>query len=91
LEIRTLKGYQNFLFSDLRKKIFQIVYENPSDNFFFDKVPIGDGITLEDLQEVSEKVSKEKYLWIACRSDFFQSAGDLKNFGNFLPTLTLPY
>jgi hypothetical protein len=74
----------------LKEKIFQIVEENPLDNFFFDEVPVGvgDGITPEDLQKVSEKVSKEKYLWIACRSNFPQSAGDLKNFGNFLPNLT---
>jgi hypothetical protein len=48
------------LFIGLKGKILSIVEENPNSHFFFDEVPMGDhsiGITAEDLQEVSKKIS----------------------------------
>ncbi len=59
--------------------------ENPNSHFFFDEVPLGDGgITAEDLQEVSEKISSEKFLWLACQSQLHPSSDDLKDCGNWI-------
>ncbi len=59
--------------------------ENPNAHFFFDEVPLGDGgITAEDLQEVSEKISSETFLWLACQSQLHPSSDDLKDCGNWI-------
>jgi hypothetical protein len=58
------------------------VEENPNCHFFFDEVPLGSEITAEDLQEVSENVSPENFLWLACQSQLHPASDDLRACGN---------
>jgi hypothetical protein len=66
---------------DLEEKVAQAVNENPDSHFFMDEVPLGCGITAEELAEVSEKISPENFLWLACQSQLHPSSDDLKECG----------
>jgi hypothetical protein len=57
------------------------VADNPDSNFFFEEVPLGNGITAEDLQEISQKISPDYFLWLACQSQLHPSSKDLRESG----------
>jgi hypothetical protein len=46
-----------------------------------DEVPLGFGISAEELTEVSEKISQDNCLWIACQSQLHPSSDDLRDCG----------
>jgi hypothetical protein len=47
-----------------------LVDENLSSNFFIDEAPVaGEKFSTETLADISKKVSRNNYLWIACQSD----------------------
>ncbi len=57
------------------------MHENPDSHFFMDEVPLGFGISAEELAEVSEKNSQDNCLWIACQSQLHPSSDDLRDCG----------
>jgi hypothetical protein len=48
-----------------------------------DEVPLGFGISAEELAEVSEKISPDNCLWLACQSQLHPSSDDLRECGKF--------
>jgi hypothetical protein len=66
-----------YLFLDLEEKIGRVVNENPDSHFFMDEVPLGFRISTEELVEISEKVSQDNCLWLACQSQLHPSSDDL--------------
>ncbi len=70
-----------FFFSDLKEKISTILNQNPDSHFFMDEVPLGCGITAEELAEVSKQIHPYHCLWIACQSQLNPSPEDLRDFG----------
>jgi hypothetical protein len=67
--------------SDLEK----LVDENLSSNFFIDEAPIaGEKFSAETLADISKKVSRNNYLWIACQSDKVPHKQDANLAGNYL-------
>jgi hypothetical protein len=69
------------IFLDLEEKIARVVHENPNSHFFMDEVPLGFGISAEELTEVSEKIPQDNFLWIACQSQLHPSSDDLRDCG----------
>ncbi len=59
----------------------EAVYQNPDSHFFMDEVPLGCGISAEELAEVSEKISPDNCLWLACQSQLHPSSDDLRECG----------
>ena len=55
--------------------------QNPDSHFFMDEVPLGCGITAEELAEVSKQIDPDNFLWIACQSQLNPSSEDLRDFG----------
>ena len=53
------------------------VYESLGSNFFFDEVP--NAINPEVFNILSSKVSKDKFLWIACKSNLPPSKSILES------------
>jgi hypothetical protein len=48
----------------------QLVKDNPDSHLFLDEVDISkEQITPEVLGEISEKLSIDSYMWVACKSD----------------------
>jgi hypothetical protein len=54
-----------------------------------DEVPLGCGITAEELAEVSEKISPLNFLWLACQSQLHPSSDDLKECGKLFVLLKM--
>jgi hypothetical protein len=52
-----------------------------------DEVPLGFGITAQELSKVSEKISQDNYLWLACQSQLHPSSDDLRECGKFFNLL----
>ncbi len=73
-----------FFFSDLEAKISTVVNQNPDSHFFMDEVPLGCGITAEELAEVSKQINPDNFLWIACQSQLNPSPEDLRDYGKGL-------
>ncbi len=67
---------------DLEEKIVRVVNENADSHFFMDEVPLGFGITAEELGKISEKISQDNCLWLACQSQLHPSSEDLRECGN---------
>ncbi len=66
--------------SDLEK----LVDENPSSNFFIDEAPVAGKIfSIKTLADISKKVSRKNYLWIACQSDKVPHKQDANLAGNY--------
>jgi hypothetical protein len=72
---------KNSNFLELEEKIARVVTDNPDSHFFMDEVPLGFGISAEELADVSEKVSLDNFLWIACQSQLHPSSDDLRDCG----------
>ncbi len=67
--------------SDLKK----LVDKNSSSNFFIDEAPVaGEKFSTETLADISKKVSRKNYLWIACQSDKIPHKRDPNLAGNYL-------
>jgi hypothetical protein len=58
------------------------VAENSDSHFFFDEVPLGGGITAEEFKKVSDKISPDSFLWLACQSQLHPLSDSLKACGN---------
>ena len=69
------------IFLDLEEKIGRVVHENPNSHFFMDEVPLGFGISAEELADVSEKIPQDNCLWSACQSQLHPSSDDLRDCG----------
>jgi hypothetical protein len=54
-----------------------------------DEVPLGFGISAEELAEVSETISQENYLWLACQSQLHPSSDDLRELGRLFNFILL--
>ncbi len=66
--------------SDLKK----LVDNNLSSNFFVDEAPVaGEKFSTETLADISKKVSRNNYLWIACQSDKVPHKQDANLEGNY--------
>ncbi len=61
--------------------IARVVNENPDSHVFMDEVPLGYGISAEELAKVSEKISPDNFLWLACQSQLHPSSDDLRKCG----------
>jgi hypothetical protein len=57
------------------------VESNFDSNFFFDEVP--NTVEPEVLNSLSIKISKDKFLWIACKSDLPPSKSSLESRLNY--------
>ena len=63
----------------------KLVDDNPSSNFFIDEAPVaGEKFSTETLADISKKVSRNNYLWIACQSDKAPHKQDANLEGNYL-------
>ncbi len=60
-----------------------MVEKNIDANFFFDEVP--NTVEAEELNSLSTKISKDKFLWIACKSNLPPKISILK--GKFISNL----
>jgi hypothetical protein len=62
-----------------------LVDDNPSSNFLIDEAPVaGEKFLTEILADISKKVSRNNYLWIACQSDKVPHKQDANLAGNYL-------
>ncbi len=62
-----------------------LVDENLSSNFFIDEAPVaGEKFSTETLADISKKVSRNNYLWIACQSDKAPHKQDANLEGSYL-------
>ncbi len=62
-----------------------LVHDNSTSNFFIDEAPVaGKKFSTETLANISKKVSRNNYLWIACQSDKAPHKEDVNLGGNYL-------
>ncbi len=65
-----------FLVKNWKENFWKKVEENYGSNFFLDEVP--NAVGSDELNLLSEKVAKNKYLWAACQSHLPPSKISLK-------------
>ena len=62
----------------------KLVLENPSSNFFIDEAPVPEkSFPADTLAKISQNISANNYLWIACQSDKVPHRQDPNLAGNY--------
>jgi hypothetical protein len=60
--------------------------KHPESHFFMDECPVGiNGLQSKELRDLSEKLSEDQFLWIACQTQKSPSSEELKSNGNSHP------
>ena len=75
-----------FLFILGSEDLLALVAKNPDSNFFLDEVHMSaNNISSKVLAEISNTISKDNFLWIACQEDQLPVKGDPNLEGKIAP------
>jgi hypothetical protein len=71
------------LYSDLKKQTIQLMKKHPESHFFMDECPVGiNGLQPGDLKDLSDELSEDQFLWIACQTQKSPPSEDIESNGS---------
>ena len=57
--------------------------KHPESHFFMDEYPVGiNGLQPKDLKDLSDELSEDQFLWIACQTQKSPPSGDIESIGS---------
>jgi hypothetical protein len=65
------------------KRTVELVKEHPGSHFFMDECPVGNnGLQPRDLKVLSDEITEDTLLWIACQTQKSPPSESIKSIGN---------